>query len=120
MKKLIPKMTGTYADPLCAIGYASLLEEMTASPARIEDRDAYYVVTVQNGDDIDRWPPPTPGFLFIWRKSKEACPRGSNILDYEHEQQIKEQIKKSTATKAAKRNIKAALEEVTEEGKRSV
>lgn len=114
MEKVVPKLTGTYADPLCAIGYATLLLEMTGASPRIQDRGADFLVTVDDGRAIENWQPPTPGFMYIWRRSKEPQPKKGTVLDYEQEQVIKEAVKKSTATRAAKTKVRQAVEEVTD------
>lgn len=89
MKKVIdvPKITGTYADSLRAIGTANLLEEMTGKKTIIKDLGAHFQVECSADVQPEQWNAPTPGFYYIWRKSKEKeKPLGVLVLDYEEEQ----------------------------------
>lgn len=113
MEILVPKKTGTYADALCAIGYASLLSELRGTSARIHDRGEAYLVSCPAGTELAEWKAPTPGFLYVHRKTKEERPPAHNeIMDYEHEQELAEAAKKSAASARAKRKVEEALEEV--------
>ena len=76
LKKLIPKKSGTYADALCAIGYASLLAELCGASVRIEDVEFAYQISSEDGLPPEAWKAPSPGYRYIWRKSKEARPPG--------------------------------------------
>ena len=58
----------------------------------------------------EQWRPPSPGFYYIWRKSKEKeKPQGTRVLDYEEEQgRVKA---KEKSNKKKKEALNKALEE---------
>ncbi len=114
MEILIPKKTGTYADALCAIGYASLLTELRRASAHIEDLEHSFRVFCPQGRPPEEWQPPSPGFWYILRKSKDNAPGGTKIIDYEREKAIADAAKKSKASALARKRVAEALEEVSE------
>jgi len=110
----VPKKTGTYADTLCAMGYATLLAELRKKSARIEDIGTAYLVSCPKGVDADDWTAPAPGFCFIWRQAKDGPrPVQGTVLDYEAEKALADASKKSGSS-AARRRVEEALEEVNE------
>jgi len=111
---LIPKKTGTYADSLCAVGYASLLAELRDSSSNIEDVGHSYRVICEEGTPPEDWKPPSPGFLYIWRRKKGLRPLGSQVMDYEQEQALAEAAKKSRSIAKAKKKVIEALEEASD------
>lgn len=115
MEVLVPKKTGTYADALCAVGYATLLAELRQRSARIEDVGNAYRVSCPKGVAIDDWQPPSAKFLFICRKSKDRWPPAVGpILDYEKEKAIADAGKKSSGSAKAKQKVEEALEEISD------
>lgn len=114
MEKRVPKRTGTYADSLCAIGYATLLEELTGGEALVKDMGAEYVVQCVSEKAEEEWPHPTPGFIYIWRKSEEQRPPGEWVFDYEQEKELAEAAKKSRTSVTASRRLKDVQAEVSD------
>lgn len=114
MEILIPKKTGTYADALCAVGYASLFAELQDSSATIEDVEYAYRVSCTDETPPDEWKPPVPGFLYIWRSKKGDRPPGILVMDYEREQALAEAAKKSRSHTKAKKKVAEALEETSD------
>jgi len=116
MKILIPKKSGTYADALCAIGYASLLAELRKTSARIEDLEYAYEVSSPHGIAADEWHAPSPGYRYIWRRSKEPRPLGldSIVMDYENEQSLAQTAKKAISSSRARKQVTEALQEVSD------
>lgn len=106
----IPKGTGTYADSLRAIGTAGLLEEVAGVGTIIQDRGTHFKIEYSSDVPDVQWRPPSPGFYYIWRKSKEKeKPQGTMVLDYEEEQgRVKAKEKGSKKKKEA---LNKALEE---------
>ena len=109
MKIEIQKASNTYADTLNAIGTASLLSELTGQQARIRDNGATFSVLCEEGSPPDQWIPPSSGFLFIWRSSKDGPRPLGQTIDYEKQQKFAEVIKKSKATKRAKKTVAEAV-----------
>lgn len=116
MNLRIPKKTGTYADALCALGYASLMQELTAATARIEECGSEYEVTCNGGHPAEQWQAPSPGYIYIWRRSKEpeSPPAIAPVMDYENERAIAESLKAARSRKARKA-VESALEEVSDQ-----
>ena len=106
----IPKGTGTYADSLRAIGTAGLLEEATGVGSIIHDMGTHFQIKLSPDVPDEQWRPPSPGFYYIWRKSKEKeKPQGTRVLDYEEEQgRVKA---KEKSNKKKKEALNKALEE---------
>lgn len=106
----ILKGTGTYADSLRAIGTAGLLEEVAGVGTIIQDRGTHFKIEYSSDMPDVQWRPPSPGFYYIWRKSKEKeKPQGTMVLDYEEEQgRVKAKEKSSKKKKEA---LNKALEE---------
>lgn len=106
----IPKGTGTYADSLRAVGTAGLLEEVTGVGSIIHDMGTHFQIECSSDVPDEQWRPPSPGFYYIWRKSKEKeKPQGTMVLDYEEEQgRVKAKEKGSKKKKEA---LNKALEE---------
>lgn len=106
----IPKGTGTYADSLMAIGTAGLFEEVTGVGSIIHDTGTHFQIKCSSDVPDEQWRPPSPGFYYIWRKSKEKeKPQGTMVLDYEEEQgRVKAKEKGSKKKKEA---LNKALEE---------
>jgi len=114
MKVLIPKKSGTYADALCAIGYASLLMELRDHPASIEDLEFAYEVSSPQGTPSEAWTAPSPGYQYIWRESKEPRPLGPGILEYEKGKALADAAKKSSASARARKHVEEALQEISD------
>ena len=110
MKIEIQKASNTYADTLHAVGMASLLSELTGKQARICEHGASFTVSCDDGIQPENWLPPSPGFLFVWRRSKDGARPLGETLDYEQQKQIAETLKKSKATKGAKRSVAQAVQ----------
>lgn len=107
---LVPKGTGTYADSLMAIGTSGLLEEVTGTQTKIRDVGTYFQVECSDVTH-DQWRPPSPGFYYIWRKSKEnEKPLGQLVLNYE-EEKSRADINKKSGGKKKKKSVNKALEE---------
>ncbi len=106
----ISKGTGTYADSLRAIGIADLLKELTGNETLIKDVGTHFQIEYDDKILPEKWKVPTPGFYYIWRKSKEKTkPQGALVLDYEAEQnRVKGQKKGS-------RKVKKEIEKVMQE-----
>lgn len=106
----IPKGTGTYADSLRAIGTANLLEEVTGVGSIIHDMGTHFQIECSTVVPDEQWKQPSPGFYYIWRKSKEKeRPHGTMVLDYEEEQgRVKAREK---GNKKKKEALNKALEE---------
>lgn len=86
--QVVPKVTGTYADTLHAIGLASLLEEIGYKGAMIKDGGAQFTVSATGDLTSDNWPQITPGYRYVWEKSKEKEPPPAlDCLDYEEGRQ---------------------------------
>ncbi|MCY2977550.1 MAG: hypothetical protein NTU79_02645 [Planctomycetota bacterium] len=90
MKIEIQKASNTYAYTLHAIGLASLLSELMGQRARLRDEGATISVFCDEGQPPDQWHPPSPGFLFIWRSSKDGPRPNGQTIDYETQQKIAE------------------------------
>lgn len=106
----VPKGTGTYADSLRAIGTASLLEEISGTQATIRDMGTHFQTECPKDVSPEGLKPPSPGFYYIWKKSKEKDkPSGVLVLDYEEEKSRADGQKKGAAKK--KKIIDTALEE---------
>lgn len=105
----VAKGTGTYADSLMAIGMASLLEEISGTQTIIRDMGTHFQIGSSAEVSDEQWRPPSPGFYYIWRKSKEKeKPQGTRVLDYEEEQgRVKAKKKGNKKTDA----LNKALEE---------
>lgn len=115
MELLIPKKTATYADALCAIGYASLLAELREESVEIKDLGGAYRISCPDGIEVSDWQPPHAGFRYIWRRTQElGQPPGdpTKVLDYESEASIAEALKKASASAKAKQKVEEAIEEV--------
>lgn len=107
----VPKGTGTYADSLRAIGTASLLEEITGTQTIIRDMGTLFQIECSTDVHIDKWMPPSPGFYYIWRRSKEKeRPLGTLVLDYEEEQN-RLKAREKGGNKKKKDTLNRALEE---------
>ena len=106
----IPKGTGTYADSLRAVGTADLLEEVTGVRSIIHDMGTHFQIECSTDVSDKQWRLPSPGFYYIWRKSKEKeKPQGMMVLDYEEEQgRVKA---KEKSNKKKKEALNKALEE---------
>lgn len=106
----IPKGTGTYADSLRAVGTAGLLEEVTGVGSIIHDMGTHFQIECSADVPGEQWKQPSPGFYYIWRKSKEKeKPQGTRVLDYEEEQgRVKA---KEKGNKKKKETLNKALEE---------
>ncbi len=106
----ISKGTGTYADSLMAIGAADLLEEVTGAGSIIHNMGTHFQIECSSNVPGEQWRPPSPGFYYVWRKSKEKeRPQGTMVLDYEEEQgRVKA---KEKGTKKKKEALNKALEE---------
>ena len=108
----IPKTTGTYADALRAIGTADLLEEMSGTHTIIKDMGSHFQIECSSDIVSDQLKQPSPGYYYIWRKSKEKeSPKGNLVLDYEGEKAKADAIKKSGVEKRKQNAITTALEE---------
>lgn len=106
----VPKGTGTYADSLRAIGTASLLEEISGTQAIIRDMGTHCQIECPKDVSPEGLKPPSPGFYYIWKKSKEKDkPSGVLVLDYEEEKSRADGQKKGAAKR--KKVIDTALEE---------
>ena len=106
----VAKGTGTYTDSLMAIGTASLLEEISGTQTIIRDMGTHFQIESSADVPDEQWRPPSPGFYYIWRKSKEKeKPHGIRVLDYEEEQgRVKA---KEKSNKKKKEALNKALEE---------
>lgn len=108
----IPKTTGTYADSLRAIGTATLLEEISDTQTIIKDMGANFQIECSSDIVSEQLSPPSPGYYYIWRKSKEkGKPQGGLILDYEEEKSKADAIKKSGGKKKKETLDKALTEQ---------
>lgn len=106
----VPKGTGTYADSLRAIGTANLLEEISGAQVIIRDMGTHFQVECSMDVLPEGLKPPSPGFYYIWKKSKEKDKlSGVLVLDYEEEKSRADGQKKRAAKK--KKVIDTALEE---------
>ncbi|HHT9138088.1 MAG TPA: hypothetical protein ACFYEK_12715 [Candidatus Wunengus sp. YC60] len=106
----VPKGTGTYADSLRAIGTASLLEEISGTQTIIRDMGTHFQIECPKDVSPEGLKPPSPGFYYIWKKSKEKDkPSGVLVLDYEEEKSRADVQKKGAAKR--KKVIDTALEE---------
>jgi len=104
MNLYIPKTTGTYADTLEAIGTASLIEEISGCRTFIKDIGQTFEIISEKDIPSYNWSPPSPGFFYIWEKSKEKKkPYGQQVIDYEAEKQIAEGLKKYRQAHGKKR-----------------
>ncbi|MCC7422664.1 MAG: hypothetical protein IT428_20485 [Planctomycetaceae bacterium] len=111
----ILKATGTYADTLQAVGAASALQEMTGLAAQIVDCGDRFDISIDGSGEGTNWSPPSPGFLYIWRSKKDGSkPRGTDVMDYEKEKELSEQIKKANASSRARRAVAEAVQEEQE------
>lgn len=122
MKEIIVfKGTGTYADSLRAIGTAGLLEEISGTQVIIKDMGTHFQLKCAIDILPEKWNKPTPGFYYIWRKSKEKDkPSGVLVLDYEEEKSKAEQKKKSgnknkKVNKVLEEQGLAAIEKINKE-----
>jgi len=87
----VVKKTGTYADTLLAVGLAHLLGELGGGAVTISDAGEEF--GLRPGYELpppEEWPPLSPGYPYIWEKSKERERPPGNVIDYEH---IKEEEK---------------------------
>ncbi len=106
----VSKGTGTYADSLKAIGVASFLDELSGAQTIIRDMGTHFQIECPRDVPPEGLKPPSPGFYYIWRKSKEKDkPSGVLVLDYEEEKSRADGQKRSSAKK--KKVIDAALGE---------
>ncbi len=107
----IPKGTGTYADSLRAIGTADLLEAVSGTQTIIRDMGTHFQIECKSDVPLEQWRPPSPGFYYIWRKSKEKeKPSGTLVLDYEEEQR-RAKAKENGKNKKKRGALNKALEE---------
>ncbi len=107
----VPKGTGTYADSLRAIGTANLLEEVGYTQTSIRDIGTQFQIECSSDLPPEQWKQPSPGFYYIWRKSKEReKPQGMLVLDYE-EEQVRVNANKKSSGKKKKKEIDKAIEE---------
>jgi len=105
--RVVEKKTGTYADALEAIGWATLLEELGAR--RVEVRDYGWKFVINGEGDIPKSGPPGRGFWFIADSKNPAPGAAEQILDYDVERK-KDEIARSfeKATKK-KRGVASAV-----------
>jgi hypothetical protein len=107
----IPKVTGTYADSLRAIGTADLLEEISGAQTIINDFGTHFQIECSTDIISNHLNNPSPGYYYIWRKSKEKeNPNGILVLDYEEEKSKADIIKKNHS-KRKSATITNALDE---------
>ncbi len=119
----IAKKTGTYADSLQAIGTANLIEEIAGRQTVIRDMGPFFQVECASDVLPAQWKPPSPGFYYIWLRSKEReKPPGILVMDYEEEQrrakankENRKKIKKEVLNKALEEQGIAGIEEVDPE-----
>jgi hypothetical protein len=104
--------TGTYADALCAIGHATLLQETTGLGVRIECADVAYRLSCADEHPTQQWGCPSPGFTYIWRSSKENRPQGASVFDLEAQKALADTRRQHRATTRARQNVAEALTEV--------
>ncbi len=112
MESKIPKSTGTYSDPLEAVGTADLLAELTGAPVRIEDIGEAFHIRVDGGTPPVGWTPPAPGYPFIFVREKDAKRPQGRVIDYDEERKKDEAARlyrKSTGKKKGK--LEQALRE---------
>jgi len=108
----IPKSTNTYADSLRAVGTADLLEEISRTQPIIKDMGTHFQIECSSDIVSEQLSPPSPGYYYIWRKSKEKeKPQGGLILDYEEEKSKADAIKKSGGKKKKETLDKALAEQ---------
>lgn len=108
---IVPKGIGTYGDSLRAIGTAGLLEEITGAHTKIRDMGTHFQIECSADIPAEQWGTPSPGYYFIWRKSKEkGKPQGILVLDYEEEKNRAE-INKKSVSKKKKESLNRGLEE---------
>jgi hypothetical protein len=104
----VPKLSGTYADTLRAVGTACLLEELTKKEAVIKDADTHFSIEYDANIEPDAWEPPSPGYYFIWLRSKKEPNPGGMVLNFENEQQIVK-AQKVLNSKNRKKNTKKMI-----------
>src|SRR2546430_800518 len=105
MERLIEKRTGTYTETLEAVGLASLLRELRFIGVAIKDEGTHFCV--RSATDVARaaWSDlVSPGYPYIWERSKESRPALEDVIDYEGEKE------KRKASKKVGKKSKAALE----------
>lgn len=106
----IPKGTGTYADSLRAIGTAVLLEEMSGTETIVRDLGSHFQVECSWDISSEQLHPPSPGFYYIWVKSKEKEKPLGTVMDYEEEKKRADATKKA-ADKKKREALNRALED---------
>jgi hypothetical protein len=97
MQIRVEKQTGTYADALEAIGWASLLAELgfEANGVRIVDKGLYFMIETKTDIPPTQWQTPDVGYPYIWEKSKEPKPPCNWILNYEDEKDKRQAYQKA-------------------------
>ncbi|HLI47383.1 MAG TPA: hypothetical protein VKV18_01660 [Chthonomonas sp.] len=97
MQITVEKRTGTYADALEAIGWASLLAELgfEAHGVRIVDKGPYFMIETKTDIPPDKWQAPDVGYPYIWECGKEPKPPCNWILDYQKEKDKRQAYQKA-------------------------
>ena len=84
----VPARTGTYADALEAIGIASLIRETGGAVVTIREGPGGFVIASEAEITRLERRQVTPGYPYIWVRSKEARPADLTwIVDYEAEKE---------------------------------
>ncbi len=111
MIRYVDKTTGTYADTLEAVGWASLMDELGVRAVSIVDEGGRY--KVEGRGEVDFARPATPGFVFVF-DAKNAAPASiDDTLDYEKEREkekVAREFREATKKKASKRGTGQAAD----------
>ncbi|MDI6893158.1 MAG: hypothetical protein QME70_00865 [Bacillota bacterium] len=99
----IPKVTGTHADVLAAVGLADVLAESTAGPVVVIENEAEYRVRL--GHPLDESAvariPQRPGYPYLKLGGASAPPAGAgDVVDYEAERERADRFREARSKRA--------------------